>query len=95
MSGAMRAFLLSAIVIALATVSPEVPADQSSQVVTLTPDRMIHYDTPPHFREAVRLLSEGKVKTGLLIRGETALAELPAFFAANAERSIPKAVVRP
>jgi L-iditol 2-dehydrogenase len=55
----------------------------------------VFHHTPPHFREAVRLLSEGKVKTGLLIRGEIKLADLPAFFAANADKSIPKSVVRP
>ena len=55
----------------------------------------VFHHTPPHFREAVRLLSAGEIKTGLLIQGEVALADLPAFFAANADRSIPKAVVRP
>ena len=55
----------------------------------------VFHPTPSHFREAVRLLSEGKVKTQLLIQGEVKLADLPAFFAANADKSIPKAVVRP
>ena len=55
----------------------------------------VFHHTPPHFREAVRLLSNGKVKTGLLIQGEVKLDDLPAFFAANADRSIPKTVVRP
>lgn len=55
----------------------------------------VFHHTPPFFREAVRLLSEGKVRTGLLIKGEVALEDLPAFFAANADRSIPKSVVRP
>ena len=55
----------------------------------------VFHHTPPYFREAVRLLSEGKVKTDLLLQGEVALDDIPAFFAANAEKSIPKAVVRP
>jgi threonine dehydrogenase-like Zn-dependent dehydrogenase len=55
----------------------------------------VFHHTPPHFREAVRLLSDGKVKTRLLIQGEIKLAGIPAFFAANADRSIPKTVVRP
>lgn len=57
--------------------------------------RGVFHHTPPDFREAVRLLSDGKVKTGLLIQGEVKLEDLPAFFAANADKSIPKAVVRP
>ena len=55
----------------------------------------VFHHTPPHFREAVRLLSEGKVKTELLIQGEIKLADVPHFFAANADQSIPKTVVRP
>jgi L-iditol 2-dehydrogenase len=55
----------------------------------------VFHHTPVHFREAVRLLSEGKVKTGLIIRGELKLEDVPKFFAENAEKSIPKAVVRP
>jgi L-iditol 2-dehydrogenase len=55
----------------------------------------VFHHTPPHFREAVRLLCAGLVKTELLIRGEVRLADLPKFFADNAEASIPKAVVRP
>ena len=35
----------------------------------------------------MRLLSEGKVKTELLIQGEIKLADIPAFFAANADKS--------
>ncbi len=53
----------------------------------------VFHHTPPHFQEAVRLLSEGKVKTELLIQGSVTLADLPAFFAANADKSIPKSVV--
>jgi L-iditol 2-dehydrogenase len=55
----------------------------------------VFHHTPPHFREAVRLLSEGKVKTGLIVRGEVKLDDVPRFFAENADKSIPKAVVRP
>lgn len=55
----------------------------------------VFHHTPPHFAEAVRLLCAGKVKTGLLVSGEVRLADLPAFFAANADKSIPKRVVRP
>ena len=55
----------------------------------------VFHHTPPHFREAVRQLSEGKVKTDLLIRGEIKLSDVPRFFAANADKSIPKTVVRP
>ncbi len=53
----------------------------------------VFHHTPRHFREAVRLLSEGKVKTALLIKGVVRLADIPAFFAANADKSIPKSVV--
>jgi len=60
----------------------------------LTVQGVFHH-TPPHFREAVRLLSAGRVKTELLIQGEVALADLPRFFKDNAEKSIPKAAVRP
>ncbi len=55
----------------------------------------VFHHTPVHFREAVRLLSEGRVKTELIIRGEVKLADLPKFFAENADKSIPKAAVRP
>jgi L-iditol 2-dehydrogenase len=55
----------------------------------------VFHHTPTYFREAVRLLSEGKVRTDLLIKGEIKLADVPAFFAANADKSIPKTVVRP
>jgi L-iditol 2-dehydrogenase len=55
----------------------------------------VFHHTPPHFKEAVRLLSAGKVKTELIIRGEVALADVPKFFKDNAETSIPKAAVRP
>ncbi len=55
----------------------------------------VFHHNPRHFHEAVRLLAAGKVKTGLLIKGELRLEDIPRFFAANAERSIPKAVVRP
>jgi L-iditol 2-dehydrogenase len=54
----------------------------------------VFHHTPPHFREAVRLLSEGKVKTELVIRGEVKLADIPRFFAENADKSVPKAAVR-
>ncbi len=53
----------------------------------------VFHHTPRHFKEAVRLLSEGKVNTGLLISGAVKLADIPAFFAANADKSIPKSVV--
>ena len=53
----------------------------------------VFHHTPRHFAEAVRLLSEGKVATGLLIKGAVKLSDLPAFFAANADKSIPKSVV--
>ncbi len=53
----------------------------------------VFHHTPRHFGEAVRLLSEGKVKTGLIISGAVKLADIPAFFAANADKSIPKSVV--
>ncbi|MEK7388855.1 MAG: zinc-binding dehydrogenase [Elusimicrobiota bacterium] len=55
----------------------------------------VFHHTPPHFREAVRLLGEGRVKTDLIIKGAVKLADIPAFFAANADKSIPKAVVTP
>ena len=55
----------------------------------------VFHHTPPYFREAVRLLSEGKVKTELLIKGEIKLDDVVKFFAANADKSIPKTVVRP
>lgn len=53
----------------------------------------VFHHTPKHFKEAVRLLSEGKVKTELIISGAVRLDGIPAFFAANADRSIPKSVV--
>lgn len=53
----------------------------------------VFHHTPKYFKEAVRLLSEGKVKTELLIKGSVKLADIPAFFAANADKSIPKSVV--
>ena len=55
----------------------------------------VFHHNPRHFHEAVRLLAAGKVKTELLIRGELALEDVPRFFAANADRSLAKAVVRP
>jgi L-iditol 2-dehydrogenase len=55
----------------------------------------VFHHTPPHFREAVRLLSAGKVKTDLIIQGEVKLSDIPKFFAENADKSIPKRVVRP
>ncbi|HAZ08167.1 MAG TPA: alcohol dehydrogenase [Elusimicrobia bacterium] len=55
----------------------------------------VFHHNPRHFKEAVRLLSEGKVKTELLVKGEVRLADIPAFFAANADQSIAKTVVRP
>jgi L-iditol 2-dehydrogenase len=55
----------------------------------------VFHHTPPHFREAVRLLSEGKVKTDLLIKGAIKLSDVPHFFSENADKSIPKTVVRP
>ena len=45
--------------------------------------------------EAVRLLVAGEVRAELLIRGEVKLADLPKFFAENADRSVMKAAVRP
>lgn len=53
----------------------------------------VFHHTPPHFKEAVRLLSEGKVKTELLVNGSVKLDDIPSFFAANADKSIPKSVV--
>ncbi len=53
----------------------------------------VFHHTPKYFKEAVRLLSEGKVKTDLLIKGSVKLADIPAFFAANADKSLPKHVV--
>ncbi|MBI4370828.1 MAG: alcohol dehydrogenase catalytic domain-containing protein [Elusimicrobia bacterium] len=55
----------------------------------------VFHHNPRHFRAAVRLLSEGKVRTDLLIHGEIKIENVPAFFAENADQSIPKAVVRP
>lgn len=55
----------------------------------------VFHHNPRHFHEAVRLLAAGKVRSDLLIKGELKLEDVPRFFAANAERSLPKAVVRP
>jgi L-iditol 2-dehydrogenase len=55
----------------------------------------VFHHTPPHFAEALRLLAAGRVRTDLLVKGEMRLESLPRFFAENADRSIPKAVVRP
>lgn len=54
----------------------------------------VFHHTPRFFGEAVRLLSAGKVKTDLIIQGEVALSDIPKFFAENADKSIPKRVVR-
>ena len=53
----------------------------------------VFHHTPKHFKEAVRLLADGKVKTELIISGAVRLDDIPAFFAANADKSIPKSVV--
>ncbi|MEK7233179.1 MAG: zinc-binding dehydrogenase [Elusimicrobiota bacterium] len=53
----------------------------------------VFHHTPRHFAQAVRLLCDGQVKTELLISGAVKLADIPAFFAANADKSIPKSVV--
>ena len=42
----------------------------------------------------MRLLGAGKVKTDLIIQGEVKLDDIPPFFAENADKSIPKRVVR-
>ncbi len=54
----------------------------------------VFHHTPPHFSEAVRLLSTGKIRTDLLLKGEVRLDDLPRFFTENADHSIAKAVVR-
>lgn len=53
----------------------------------------VFHHTPPHFKEALRLLSANAVRTDLLISGTVPLKNLPAFFAANADKSIAKSVV--
>lgn len=55
----------------------------------------VFHHTPRHFHEAVRLLSTGQVGTERLISGEVRLEDIPRFFADNADKSRPKAVVRP
>lgn len=55
----------------------------------------VFHHNPRHFREAVRLLAAGAVRRDLLLGGELALEDVPRFFTANAQRSLPKAVVRP
>lgn len=55
----------------------------------------VFHHTPKHFAEAVRLISEGKLKTNLLLGGVTSLDGLPEFFAKNADKSIQKFAVRP
>lgn len=55
----------------------------------------VFHHTPKYFKAAVDLLAAGKVAVDLLVSGSVALDDVPRFFAANADKSIPKAVVRP
>jgi len=53
----------------------------------------VFHHTPKYFKQALDLLACGKIKTDLLVSGRIRLADVPAFFEANAEKSIPKTVV--
>lgn len=55
----------------------------------------VFHHNPRHFKRAIELLALGKVREDLLVSGEVALEKVPEFFAANVDKSIPKAVVRP
>jgi L-iditol 2-dehydrogenase len=55
----------------------------------------VFHHTPKYFKAAVDLLAAGKVAVDLLVRESIGLSDVPAFFAANADRSIPKAAVIP
>lgn len=55
----------------------------------------VFHHTPKHFARAVELLSAGAVKTELLVKGRLPLAELPRYFAENADRTTAKVEVAP
>lgn len=55
----------------------------------------VFHHTPKYFKQALDLLAAGKIETSLLVQGRIKLDEVPAFFEANAEKSIPKTVVTP
>jgi L-iditol 2-dehydrogenase len=55
----------------------------------------VFHHTPKYFKQAVDLLAAGKIAADLLVSGAVPLDEVPRFFAANADKSIPKAVVLP
>lgn len=55
----------------------------------------VFHHTPDYFEKALDLIAAKAVKTGVLIQGEIGLEAVPAFFAQNHERSIPKTAVIP
>lgn len=55
----------------------------------------VFHHTPKYFKEALDLIAAGKVRTDLLVRGRVALDDVPAFFADNADKSVPKVAVVP
>lgn len=55
----------------------------------------VFHHTPKYFKSALDLLAAGKVNVDLLVDGRIKLDDIPSFFAANADKSIPKAAVIP
>lgn len=55
----------------------------------------VFHHTPRYFREAVDLLSRGRVDPRLFIAGDIPLSETPAFFAQAHDKSNPKVAVIP
>ncbi len=55
----------------------------------------VFHHTPKYFSEALKLITEGKIKTDLLIASEIALSEIPDFFHRMHHESIPKVAVIP
>ncbi|MBI3551705.1 MAG: zinc-binding dehydrogenase [Elusimicrobia bacterium] len=55
----------------------------------------VFHHTPKYFRAAVDLLSQGRVKTDILISGRIALDEVPSFFDSRHGQSNPKVAVIP
>lgn len=53
----------------------------------------VFHHTPAYFKAALDLLSSGAVKPAGLVEGSIPLADVPRYFAENAERALPKTAV--
>lgn len=53
----------------------------------------VFHHTPAYFKAALDLLASGAVRPAGLVEGSIALADLPRYFAENAERALPKTAV--